>query len=133
MSAFRWLLALVSPACGYAITIAGAILLINALELLCPPELMVSGVCTASWYPASEKAAFALASFFGALVFVTLPVFTAPSYKFAVAWAAFGAGLAIASAFLWHGGKEVLAAFAAALFGGAVGALGSKRKQPNAA
>lgn len=104
MYALRWILALLVPALGLAVTILGAALLTEALEVLCPPELMVSGRCSASWYRASEQAAYALASFVGALIFVSLPAVAAPAFKPAVARVAFGAGLAFAGFFLWQVG-----------------------------
>lgn len=133
MNKIRWLLALVSPTSGFAVTVTAAIVLTNILEKLCPPELMISGLCTASWFPAAVKAAFATASFIGALVFVALPALAAPTFKSTVAWAAFGAGLTVAVIFLWQGGKDILPSFVAAILGGLLGVFRTSRESPNAA
>lgn len=123
MHALRWILAIVLPALGLAVTFVLAVLLTHGLVRLCPAELMVSGVCTAAWYPAAEQAALATAAFLGAVVFVSLPALAAPSHKPAVAWIALGAGLTFASIFVWQAGSGLLASFAAAVLGGAVAAF----------
>lgn len=123
MYALRWIFALLMPAVGLVITALAAILLTEALDLVCPPELVVSGLCTASWYPASQQAAFAVASFLGAVVFVWLPAVTAPNFKPVVAWVAFAAGFAYGCLFLWEVGPSVLPSLGAAVAGGVLAAL----------
>lgn len=123
MYALRWIFAPLVPVVGLATTVLAAILLTEALDLMCPPELVVSGLCTASWYPASQQVAFALASFLGALVFVWLPAVTAPKFKPVVAWVAFAAGLAYGCFFLWEVGPSVLPSLVAAVAGGVLAAL----------
>ena len=44
-----------------------ALLLFNLAERFCPPELMVSGACTASWFPAVEAGIMTIAAGFAAI------------------------------------------------------------------
>ncbi|MBL8328639.1 MAG: hypothetical protein JNJ71_07280 [Rubrivivax sp.] len=122
MKPLRWLLALLAPAVGLFVAFAGVVLLTDLLVRACPPDLLVSGMCTASWYPAAERAAFAVAAFVGALVFVWLPVKVAPAYKNEVRWVCLSAGSVFAAIFVWQAGPELLPSLFAALAGGALAA-----------
>lgn len=118
MSALRWLLALVSPAFALALTFALAVLLTMLLERACPPERMVSGVCSARWYPHAELASFCVAAAMGGWSFVLLPSRVAPDHARHVAWLALGAGTAYAGLFLWHAGPDILGPAIGAFAGG---------------
>ena len=48
--ALRWLLALASVPAALGLAFACAVQGTGLLDRLCPPELMVSGFCTAAWY-----------------------------------------------------------------------------------
>lgn len=132
MKSLRWLLALLAPAFGLLAVFAGVVLLTDLLVRACPPELLVSGACTANWYPAVEKAAFALAAFVGALIFVWLPVKAAPEHKREVAWVSLAAGSICAAIFVWQAGTELLPSLAAALAGGGLAARASIQPVGNA-
>lgn len=118
MNLVRWILAILSPVLAVALTFAMAVVLSEALERLCPPELMVSGVCTAAWYPSAELAAFSVAAVVGGFFFVVLPALIAPAYTRGVAGVALGAGAGYATVFLWGGGVGLLGPYVAAWVGG---------------
>lgn len=118
MKSLRWLLVLLGPALGLVLAFVGAVLFTHALTRLCPPDLLVSGVCTAAWYPAAEQAAYALAAGLGAFAFVGLPARAAPDYPVEVAWIALLAGGVFAALFVWQAGSELIPALMAALVGG---------------
>lgn len=123
MIGIRWLLALLCPAVALAVTFVAAVLATFLLERWCPPDLMISGVCTAPWYPPAEIAAFSLSALMGGAVFVAMPAWLAPDHKVLVAWVAFGAGLTFAVLFVWHGGPSLVLPFAASVVGGLVAAF----------
>ena len=118
MSELRWLLALLSPVLALAACFVLAVLCTYGLDRLCPPALWVSGSCTASWYPAAEQGAYALAAFAGAVLFVVLPTALAPARRPQVAALACGAGLTFTALFVWQAGGELLLPAVAAVAGG---------------
>jgi hypothetical protein len=75
--------------------ISGMVLLALA-ESFCPPEAVVSGMCTAGYVKPLEKTLFVVFPGFAAVLFVLLPVVVAPSKKLAVALVFLVIGSAIA-------------------------------------
>jgi hypothetical protein len=118
MSELRWLLSLLSPVLALASCFVLAVLGTHALDRLCPPQAWVSGACTAAWYPGAEQAAYGLAAFVGALLFVWLPAWLAPAQRPRVAALACGAGLTFTALFAWQAGGGLLLPAAAAVAGG---------------
>ena len=86
---------------------------VGFLDWLCPPELMVSGLCTATWHgPAFDVGIVAGAGLAAALVMLTVIVI-APSHRRSVAAMAFGVGSIVAMYMAYE--ADALAAGAAAL------------------
>lgn len=96
LNALRWLLVPISAAFGCWSGIALAVLLYSAFNSLCPADKLVSGFCTASWFPAVEAGVQFSGAAIGAVLAVFLPYLLAPSQKRAVAIAAFVLGSAYA-------------------------------------
>jgi hypothetical protein len=132
-NALRWLTVLVAPGLGYLVAFAGAAVLSEQLTRLCPPHLLVSGMCTAPWYPTAELAAISVAVGTGALLFVLLPTLVAPNNKPVVATSAFVLGTVATTWFTWQVGLSFLAPFLSALGVGGVTALTLTRRAANAA
>jgi hypothetical protein len=111
------------PLAGLAVwygTLLLGIASVDLLDALCPPELVVSGACTASWY---DPAFYSLTSFFSGLVaigIVLVPALIAPAFRFHIAVLAFSTGAAFAVYFtiLDH---SLWAPFVAAALGGSFG------------
>jgi hypothetical protein len=102
----RWLLVPVTAFAVWAGTLLLGIAGSSLLDSLCPPELMVSGVCTASWHRPAMAALEMLCAAIAAAGFIALPAAVAPAYRVRVGAACFVVGgvltieLAIAGA-LW--------------------------------
>ena len=120
MNLLRWLLTVPLAYVGYVVTLLAVVLLTSLLRLLCPPELLVSGLCTASWYSSVEVGAFALSTALGAALFVALPTFVAPSHRPRVAGVAFVAGAAFAVWFLTQVGLGFIVPVCSAIATGAL-------------
>lgn len=118
MSQLRWLLSLLSPVLALATCFVLAVLGLHVLDRLCPTAQWVSGACTAPWYATGEKAAYTLAGFAGAVLFVVLPTALAPSRRPQVAALACGAGLTFTALFAWQAGGALLLPTLAAVAGG---------------
>lgn len=94
MTVIRWLLTLPSAALGWVAMLASGFSMLALLQRLCPPEFVVSGMCTASWYRPAETVVFALSAALGAALFVALPSLVAPAHRPRVAVVAWLAGCA---------------------------------------
>ena len=70
---------------------------IAVLERPCPPELMISGMCTASWYAPSVDALLLFYTGIVSAAVVLIPAAIAPFYRFYVALAAYGLGACFAT------------------------------------
>lgn len=114
----RWLATLAAPALAYAACVLLALLLFDALAALCPPEAMVSGMCTAPWYGPAETAAMSVALALGAALFVALPAACAPAHRRAVAGGACAGGLLLVGSALVQIGASFAAPAAAAAVAG---------------
>ena len=123
MRLLRWLLVPLLAPLGYIVAVLTVILLTQLLRRTCPPESVVSGACTASWYPDAELGAIALATALGAAVWVTLPALAAPSRRNLVAWIAFACGVLFASWLTFQVGLGFAVPFGSALVAGAIAAL----------
>ena len=123
MRALRWILVPALAPIGYLVTFLSSLLLDQLLLRLCPAELVVSGTCTASWYPIAEMSIFAIGAAIGAAVWVVLPTLVAPAHRTTVAWIAFASGAGLALWFIAHVGSEFAVPFASALIAGTIVAL----------
>jgi hypothetical protein len=78
----------------------------SLLDSMCPPDLMLSGICTAPWHQPAMTALEMMCAAIAAVGFIALPARVAPAYHVHVAVVCFVAGglltieLAIAGA-LW--------------------------------
>jgi len=127
----RWVLVPLLAPVGYAVAVLMVVFLTQLLRRICPPEKLVSGMCTAAWYSGLELAAFALATALGAAFWVVLPVLAAPAYRCHVAWVAFASGAVYATWFISQVGMGFAVPLASALAVGAVSAqlLSSRYKR----
>lgn len=117
---------------GYGVALLTVILFTQLLRLTCPPESVVSGACTASWYPNAELGAIALATALGAAAWVGFPALIAPSHRDRVAWVAFACGALFATWFLFQVGIGFTVPFGSAIVVGAIVALliASRSRRP---
>jgi len=64
----------------------------NLLDSLCPPELMVSGACTAPWYASAVEGVILLCTGLAAAGIVIIPALVAPAWRVEVSTFAFACG-----------------------------------------
>lgn len=103
LTALRWLLVPICAAFACWSGIALAVLLFFFFNSRCPPELLVSGFCTASWFPVVEAGTQLIGACAGAALAVLLPYLLAPSHKRAVALTAFVLGAIYSISFVLVG------------------------------
>ena len=118
MKTVRWLLVVPSAALGWVGTAVTAVGMDGLLNRLCPPELFISGMCMARWYPAAETVAHATAAAVGAGLFVALPTLLAPAHRRRVAVWAFAVGSLSATGLVAWLGSAIAVPFVAALVAG---------------
>ena len=96
MKWLRWLMLLPSAYLAWWIALIVGFAYVAFLDWLCPPEQVVSGLCTASWHkPAVEAGVVAGAGLAAGLVMLTV-ILIAPAHRRLVAAIAFGLGSAAA-------------------------------------
>jgi hypothetical protein len=96
MATLRWLLVVPSGVAMWYIVLRAGLVANSLLLALCPPELMVSGVCTASWYfPATDALIYACVVLL-ACSMVLVPSFVAPKHKLIIGTIAYVSGFAFA-------------------------------------
>ena len=69
---------------------------ISLLDRFCPPDLMVSGACTATWHAPAVEGLVPLRTAMVSAGIVLVPAYVAPARRFLVAALAFGCGAAFA-------------------------------------
>jgi hypothetical protein len=106
VTAVRWALV---PVTAFAVWFGTLLIGIGGsslLDSLCPPDLMVSGICTAPWHQPAMTGLEMMCAAIAAVGFIALPAAVAPAYHVPVAVGCFVVGglltiqLAIAGA-LW--------------------------------
>jgi hypothetical protein len=96
MNLMRWAgVPLSAIAVWYGVLVVG-IAGISVLDRFCPPELMVSGACTASWHAPAVEALMLLCTAIVAAGIVIIPAYVAPAQRFLVAALAYGCGAVFA-------------------------------------
>ena len=98
VSVLRWLLVIAAPILGWYIALVAGLLLLDFTESWCPPEEMISGMCTAAWFPLASNAVFCFSTALAAVLVVAGAVLAAPSRRRQVAWTAFALGSVVALA-----------------------------------
>jgi hypothetical protein len=120
LNLLRWLLMLPLALTGYVVAVLLAVALSSLVTWLCPPELMISGMCTASWYSTAEIAALSVASAIGAVLFVVVPALIAPSHSLAVALVSLLAGGSYVAWFVLQVGTSFIVPAGSAVAAGMV-------------
>jgi hypothetical protein len=116
VNTLRWILVPVSAIVAFYAPTVVAIAGFSLINRLCPPELMVSGSCTASWSGLATEALVILCAALSAIGVVLVPALVAPERKLKVATLAFTGGALLAIYIALHGSLWEL--LTAALVGG---------------
>lgn len=77
----RWLLVPVTAFAVWAGTLLLGIAGSSLLDSWCPPDLMVSGICTAPWHRPAMDALEMVCAAVAAVGFIALPAAVAPAYR----------------------------------------------------
>ena len=86
MIAVRWALV---PVTAFAVWVGTLLIGIGGSSLLdsfCPADLMISGICTASWHEPAMTALETVCAAVAAVGFIALPPAVAPAYPFSWLW-----------------------------------------------
>ena len=118
MKLLRWLLVVPAACVGFLLSVACGLALVSLAGRFCPPELVISGMCTASWYPFVTDLAICISAALGASVTVALPFLLAPTHRLPVAITAFAGGSFFALWVLVDGGPSLILPVVSALGGG---------------
>ncbi|MCB1036965.1 MAG: hypothetical protein KDD47_24270 [Acidobacteria bacterium] len=114
METLRWAcVPLVAIAVWYGTALLG-IVGYEVLESLCPPELVVSGLCTAPWFSSAVDGLTAVCTAVVAAALVLVPAWVAPRHRFVIACLAYLFGAAFATYLAFGGGFLNLFLLAAA-------------------
>lgn len=92
MNVLRWICVIPAAYLGYYLAMVSGMVALALAESFCPPEALVSGMCTAEYMRQTEKILFVLFPGFAAVLVVLLPTLVAPSRKVAVAFVFFTLG-----------------------------------------
>jgi hypothetical protein len=112
----RWMLVIPSAWAAWCMAVLVGILVYSIGNALCPPELMESGGCGASWYPLFFKSTIIFCASISAIFTVLAGSYMAPTHRATVAKAIFITGSAFAI-FMVVDTKEYLALVGALLCG----------------
>ena len=92
MTAVRWALV---PVTAFGVWFGTLLIGIGGsslLDSLCPPDLMISGFCTAPWHGPAMRALEMVCAAIAAVGFIALPAAIAPAYRIPVAVGCFVVG-----------------------------------------
>ena len=92
MAVVRWILVPVTAFAVWVVTLLAGIAGSVLLDSLCPPDLMISGLCTAAWHRPAMAGLEMICAFIAAIGFIVLPAKVAPAYPAVVAVACFAVG-----------------------------------------
>ena len=79
VTTLRWLAVLPAALAGWYLALASGILLHSLATSLCPEDMLVSGMCTASWFEWLEQGIFAFTAALAAFLVVWLATLCCPS------------------------------------------------------
>ena len=121
----RWIAAPLVGVLAWYIALVAGIAVASSLDHFCPPDLMVSGMCSAWWH--SYAVDVSVVSFAGmaALLVVLSAALVAPSHKLQTAWVAYIVGCLFAVYAVLQ--TSAFGAFIAALLAGMIALLGVAR------
>jgi hypothetical protein len=96
---FRWIMVIPAAVIGWWLAIIIGLLLTNIPGYFCPPELVTSGHCMASWYGPVMSGIMILGAALSAVLTLWFAVLTAPRKRDLVAKVVFAAGSIYATYF----------------------------------
>jgi hypothetical protein len=92
----RWILVVPSAIVGWFSALFLGMALVSVADYCCPPELVLSGACTATWYSNVVDALVVFGASISAVLAILCGVLMAPGQRKMVARVVFATGLAFA-------------------------------------
>jgi hypothetical protein len=92
VTALRWILVPVTAFSVWAALLLTGLMGVDVLDSLCPPDLMISGLCTAWWHRPAITGLEMICAGLAAAGFVALPARVAPAHRVNVALVCFVLG-----------------------------------------
>jgi hypothetical protein len=121
----RWAAVLPAALVAWHLALVMGLAALSVLERLCPPELVISGLCTAAWFPLAEKAVLCFGTAVAAALVVASVAVVAPTRKAEAAYVSIAIGSAIA---LWLAMElDAWVEFASAIAAGGITVMGVRR------
>ena len=77
----RWLLLVPSAWLAWSVALVSGVAVHSALESLCPPEQVISGMCTATWFRYAERITICAGAGLAAALILLTSTFVAPSHR----------------------------------------------------
>jgi len=101
INAVRWILVIPAAIAGWYLAFILGMLSVVALDALCPPEMMISGACMASWYPPAVDLLIIISTGLSAVLAIVGAYMVTPEAqrKMAIAYTTYSVGALTAG--LW--------------------------------
>lgn len=129
----RWVLAVITGFVVWHVVAILGLMAVSVLDSFCPPDQVVSGMCTAPWYDTAFDALVIVFAGLSAVAVVLVPPLVAPTHRWEASLAAYGIGATFAIVFA-AGSSTLWAPTASALVAGATAILGARalwKRSPN--
>ena len=123
----RWVLVVPAAFAGWVLALGVGLGLHAIAQRLCPPALVVSGMCTASWFRPVEQAISIGSAALAAVLIVSFAVLSAPSHKRRIAALAYLCG-AVAAILMGVSAGAIVEAGAALVAGLATLSIALRRR-----
>ena len=117
----RWLALIPACVAAWWLALFIGLYIRSVVNTFCPPELVVSGFCEASWYPAAESAVICFGVALSAFLVVVTAALVAPTHRVLASKFALASGSVIAIYFAVGTGAYL--ALAAAVLAGILALL----------
>ncbi len=118
MSKLRWCLVIPVSIASWYLALVVALIVLGVVESMCPPDLMVSGLCHAPWYEMAFDVVVVFGAALSAIFVVLSAAYTAPRNRVLIAKIAFAMGCLAATHFVYE--TALWSAYIAAISAGAI-------------
>jgi hypothetical protein len=96
INALRWVGVVPAAVFGWYLALVIGLVLHSVLGSLCPPQEIISGMCTAFWYPLASRSLFCAGAALSAFFVVLFASLVSPSHSRQVAWVVYSVGAGVA-------------------------------------
>jgi hypothetical protein len=133
MNLLRWILVIPAAISAWFGVLLLGLIAMGVLDMFCPPELVVSGSCTAAWHESAMDALIVMFAGMSAVAVVIAPAIVAPMKRNQVATLAFVIGVLVATGMTLEDPSMMREPYVAAITGGLAALLLVRRHLPRPA